>query len=383
MSGAGITTRGGAILGTPAYMSPEQALGFTGDKIDARSDIYSVGMVVYEMLTGTVAFHGDSVMNVLLQHIHERPRPPREQRPDLDIPVLVERTVLTALEKDREKRYETLADFSNQLEQAFLQSKPGRTRTIPITPSQFPTVDVTPKPPKPTPTVSPETRSHVRSLWHRAREMARARSSILFIFLLFALVATLAALRLGGAIPFTTRTTLLEYRIGTENEARSGGTPSRLTSVRSGEGISFEFKTAQPGRLCLLYQDDYGFLLWLNPLENGEAQYAQAERWVRVPAVDKKWILIGNKPRTEKFWLIYIPDGLDWSVAKAVSPATISIKSGVAEIASDVATKLTNQIESEGLKLKPSANGKASFELSNTGDSDRVAFYRIELKHDP
>src|SRR4029079_1736400 len=60
MGGRVLTTRHGFILGTPAYMSPEQALGLTGDKIDARSDIYSVGMVVYEMLTGTVAFHGDS-----------------------------------------------------------------------------------------------------------------------------------------------------------------------------------------------------------------------------------------------------------------------------------------------------------------------------------
>ncbi|HWP45430.1 MAG TPA: serine/threonine-protein kinase, partial [Blastocatellia bacterium] len=69
----GTQTRTGMVMGTPFYMSPEQAMGSTGDKIDARSDLYSLGMVVYQMLTGKVAFESDSWMRVMYRHIHEAP----------------------------------------------------------------------------------------------------------------------------------------------------------------------------------------------------------------------------------------------------------------------------------------------------------------------
>ncbi|PYT09089.1 MAG: hypothetical protein DMF60_03290, partial [Acidobacteria bacterium] len=119
----GSQTKTGVIMGTPFYMSPEQALGNTGDKIDARSDIYSLGMVVYQMLTGRVAFESDSWMRVMYKHIHEEPVPPSQLRPELASFGEVERVLLKSLEKDREKRQSSVTEFATELETAYNRAR--------------------------------------------------------------------------------------------------------------------------------------------------------------------------------------------------------------------------------------------------------------------
>jgi formylglycine-generating enzyme required for sulfatase activity len=116
-------TKSGVVMGTPYYMSPEQALGNTGDKIDRRSDIYSLAMVVYQMLTGKVAFEADSWMQVMYKHINEAPQPPSLVRPELNHIGPLEQVVLRGLEKDREKRQQDVREFANELESAFAQLK--------------------------------------------------------------------------------------------------------------------------------------------------------------------------------------------------------------------------------------------------------------------
>ena len=112
-------TESGVVMGTPYYMSPEQALGNTGDKIDARSDIYSLGMVVYQMLTGRVAFQSDSWMGVMYKHLNEPPPRPREFRPELGWYEELEEAVLRALEKDRNNRYQNVQEFGAAVEGAY------------------------------------------------------------------------------------------------------------------------------------------------------------------------------------------------------------------------------------------------------------------------
>ena len=98
---ASITERG-AIVGTVAYMSPEQAQ----DKgIDARSDIFSFGIVIYEMATGKQAFPGESPITVIGEILHKEPKPIRDLNPQ--VPEELQRIVVKALEKDREDRYQT------------------------------------------------------------------------------------------------------------------------------------------------------------------------------------------------------------------------------------------------------------------------------------
>ena len=103
-------TASGAMVGTPAYISPEQGMGRAGDE---RSDVYSLGIVVYQMITGVLPFEADTAMGVVLKHISEPLIPPREHRPGL--PAKIEQAILPALAKDPEERYQTATEFASAM----------------------------------------------------------------------------------------------------------------------------------------------------------------------------------------------------------------------------------------------------------------------------
>jgi len=104
-------TSTGMLLGTPAYVSPEQA---KGEKIDPRSDVYTLGIVFYELLTGKIPFESDSVVGLLLKRIQERPVPPVER--DTEIPQALSDIALKCLAVDREQRYQTAQEVQDDLE---------------------------------------------------------------------------------------------------------------------------------------------------------------------------------------------------------------------------------------------------------------------------
>ncbi len=105
-------TKTGMIFGTPEYMAPEQA---RGAKIDHRSDVYSTGVILYELLTGTVPFVGESFLEVLNQHVQNAVPPFTAANPDLDVSPELQHAVLKALEKDPEDRYPSMKDFATAL----------------------------------------------------------------------------------------------------------------------------------------------------------------------------------------------------------------------------------------------------------------------------
>ena len=105
-----------AVIGTAQYLSPEQA---RGEPVDTRSDLYSAGCLLFELLTGRPPFVGDSPVAVAYQHVREKPQPPSTLDPG--IPRSVDRIVLHALAKDREDRYQTAAEF-----RADVEAGPGR-----------------------------------------------------------------------------------------------------------------------------------------------------------------------------------------------------------------------------------------------------------------
>ena len=109
-AGARLTATGIAV-GTPTYMSPEQAVGERA--IDGRSDIYSLGVVAYQMLTGRVPFNGGNSMALLLKHVTERPRPIAELRPET--PRALREVIERALTKDPEDRWPTAATLRDAL----------------------------------------------------------------------------------------------------------------------------------------------------------------------------------------------------------------------------------------------------------------------------
>lgn len=112
ISRAGDTTQTGSTTGTPAYMSPEQISG-GANKIGPASDVYSLGMVLYEMLTGQTAFTSDTPMGMMLKQVQELPPSPSSLNPDL--PQAVDRVILKALAKEPAARYQR----GGELAQAF------------------------------------------------------------------------------------------------------------------------------------------------------------------------------------------------------------------------------------------------------------------------
>jgi serine/threonine protein kinase len=103
-------TREGALMGTAAYMSPEQ---IRGEKLDARTDLFSFGLVLYEMATGQAAFPGDTIATVHDGILRSMPKPVRESNPEL--PPKLEEIIGRALEKDRELRYHSAGDLRAEL----------------------------------------------------------------------------------------------------------------------------------------------------------------------------------------------------------------------------------------------------------------------------
>jgi hypothetical protein len=105
-------TRLGYVVGTPEYMSPEQ---LTGEKLDGRSDIYSLGVTLFRMLTGVIPFRATDVQKIMLERLTEAPLTLAEVRPDLRIPDEVQRVLDRALARDRDERYASAAELARDL----------------------------------------------------------------------------------------------------------------------------------------------------------------------------------------------------------------------------------------------------------------------------
>ena len=112
VAGPGTLTRTGTIFGTPHFMSPEQALGKT---LDHRSDIYSVGVILFQLFTGRVPFEAESFMGILTKHITADVPRPSAIAPERNIPDSIERVILKALEKDPSARPQKMSDLLEEL----------------------------------------------------------------------------------------------------------------------------------------------------------------------------------------------------------------------------------------------------------------------------
>src|ERR1700722_11749650 len=111
-------TMTGMVVGTPLYMSPEQFMGKKGDgEIDGRTDLYSLGVVLYQMVTAQLPFEGDTLYSLMMQHMQGTVKPPREVVPELNIPESLSRVILKAIDKSRELRFQTAEEFVAALNQ--------------------------------------------------------------------------------------------------------------------------------------------------------------------------------------------------------------------------------------------------------------------------
>ena len=204
---SGTLTQTATVLGTSAYMSPEQALG---QPADARSDIYSLGCVLYEMLTGKPPFVADVAAAVMHQHVRVEPKPARDRNPA--IPLALNDVVMQMLAKDPKDRPQTAADVRDRLRHAIGNPGPedDAATTLAMAPPPPPpppptetgptpraaAVPAEPRPPAPAPrTAAPAPRAP-----ERPPTRSRSRTG------LWATLAVLAALLLGGAVALALNT---------------------------------------------------------------------------------------------------------------------------------------------------------------------------------
>ncbi|KAB2889245.1 MAG: serine/threonine protein kinase, partial [Kofleriaceae bacterium] len=148
-------TRTGLVMGTPAYMSPEQCEG--RGNVDHRADIYALGIVLYEMITGRVPFYGEGYGEVLVQHLTQAPPPPSTIRGL--IPPHVEQVILKALEKRPEMRFPTMDEMSKALIDpvGYVEARGGVANFLatPITPTNEPVAPVSRLTPSPVSRLTP------------------------------------------------------------------------------------------------------------------------------------------------------------------------------------------------------------------------------------
>jgi serine/threonine-protein kinase len=121
-------TQAGLVCGTPEYMSPEQA---RGADLDPRSDLYSVGVIIYQMVTGLLPFESDTPVGFLMKHLTEPPIPPSQKQPEVDVPPELEALIMRALAKNPAERFANAEEMRAEL----LACVPGDAAAAPRTAS--------------------------------------------------------------------------------------------------------------------------------------------------------------------------------------------------------------------------------------------------------
>jgi serine/threonine-protein kinase len=254
----GRLTRTGAIVGTPHYMSPEHCLG---EELDGRSDIYSLGIVLFEILTGVVPFDSPTPTAIIIKHVNDPPPPPRALNPKISPEV--EMVALRALEKRRDGRPQTAGDLAKELIAAAGGAAPG---------SPPPAVVAEPEPVTPAPITTleevapPESSGSVEPLLYDAPAFgeisANTGSSVRLVLLVFGALLLMA----GGGLWWYLR------NIGNESARATNDSAEDSQRVSTASGQQAPLKRGAT----------------VNPSTSPAAAESQ-------PASDKPWALIPNQ----------------------------------------------------------------------------------------
>jgi len=145
-------TRLGFVVGTPEYMSPEQ---LTGEKLDGRSDIYSLGITLFRMLTGLMPFRATDTQNIMIERLTEAPLSLIDVRADLAFPVELQRVLDRALARDRAERYSQVAEVARDLEAVLRSYDPAAAAPPQQRASDVPETRVAPSGGRPVPAPAP------------------------------------------------------------------------------------------------------------------------------------------------------------------------------------------------------------------------------------
>jgi Flp pilus assembly protein TadD len=177
--GASLQTQPGRIMGTPLYMPPEQG---TGEEVDHRSDLYSAGLILYEMIAGESPFQGSGIRELLVKQATESVPPLADTHPELDVPSELDDVIAKALEKERANRFQSALEMSEALDPFVLEEFEPRASTR-----------VSKRPRRQASKVVRRSQVHTRSGAPRAREEARTKGMVVPI----AIAAGVLAAALG------------------------------------------------------------------------------------------------------------------------------------------------------------------------------------------
>lgn len=167
-------TQTGVILGSPKYISPEQVVG---KRADHRSDIFSLGVILYECITGSTPFNGEGLSALMYQITNHDPAPPSSSNPQ--VPVMLDYIIAKVLAKAPDARYQSAADFANDLRECkaqILTGQPG-TGTGLVTTKPLPVVPLTSAAPAPVEVLEPETRQEPAAAPSPTKGLSRAFDS--------------------------------------------------------------------------------------------------------------------------------------------------------------------------------------------------------------
>ena len=355
-------TQASTILGTPSYMSPEQAAGAGLAEIDARSDVYSLGMVMYEMLTGVPAFQGDSYVSVLYQHQHTRPVPPHKTLFGAAIPPAVSEVVLKALAKAPGERQQS----AWQLAQEFAAAVRGGLSTAPA--NQWRKIGLAA-----TACLALGLGGWGVFVWSQ-RPASPVSSS--------AMQLELSAAR-GSAS--------LQYRVFKKGDNGKEAYLQFNDAVRPGDEIQFEFTLPFAGHCYLLFEESEGSLVWVNPRPGLPPQHARASEPLRVP--ERFWVRYeADNLNKQLFIAVFVPDDLLWALESVVPAAELEKEMEAdpkevyfpnARIQKPFADRLKRELEERALQVNfvhPPVDGRYSTVIP-PADGRKMIFHKISFWH--
>lgn len=350
-SGAG--TQQGVVIGTAKYMSPEQAAGKTGDEIDRRSDVYSLGLVVYEMLCGQTAFQAPSDSQIIWMQIQSAA--PSLRAFNKQISEDVECVVMKALSKDRDARYASAREFARDLQTALEKNSVRVHRVHEITETTrrqiFADANGSSKPHSATAAANGTQTKKAEinnKIVNKERKTIKSRLTqitglvAITIFGLFiegrynTLTEWFCASSLGASIcsptptpeptpspALPTENLTVKYRIELKNAQGTFETLPEDNSFTPNAEVRFQFQATQQGYLYLFNRDDIGVMRWINPIttESGnQPQTVQPEMWSKSPQDD---YIRFSGDRKERFWILFVPPSVAWSLIDFAYPSSL------------------------------------------------------------
>ncbi|HMV87150.1 MAG TPA: serine/threonine-protein kinase [Blastocatellia bacterium] len=355
-------THASVILGTPSYMSPEQAAGGCVSEIDARSDVYSLGMVIYEMLTGAPAFRGDSYASVINQHLHAKPASPHKAHPELAIPQAVSEVVLKALAKAPGERQQSAQQLAAEFAEAFHHgNQPASVRP---------------------------------------RRTIGAVTAVVLLLVLGGWAVTAWNKRSVSpdsspginAVPAAANASrTLQYRILKKGSKGEEAALRSNDAVRPNDEIWFEFTLPFAGHCYLFFEESEEMLYWMNPRPGQPPQRARVGERLRVP---EGFPIRYEEDNLHKqlFIAVFVPDDSRWSLESAVPAAELEkqlmanpkeVYFPYVPIRQPFAHRLRKELQKNGLPVNfanPPVDGMSSTVLPPADDAQMI-FHKISFWH--